>query len=104
AFAACLLALAGIFEIGKAHLAHGRLGSGGQAYFITSWDLFGDSQGTDKALYKYDNYHCLFALLKNLFWISLAIYLGESAPWLLPLAILLIGSRLRSLVCVSPTN
>ncbi|WP_218015279.1 hypothetical protein, partial [Pseudomonas syringae] len=38
-----LLALAGIFEIGKAHLAHGRLGSGGQAYFITSWDLFGDS-------------------------------------------------------------
>ncbi|WP_218015261.1 hypothetical protein, partial [Pseudomonas syringae] len=42
-FAACLLALAGIFEIGKAHLAHGRLGSGGQAYFITSWDLFGDS-------------------------------------------------------------
>ncbi|POQ02752.1 hypothetical protein CXB40_22890 [Pseudomonas syringae pv. avii] len=55
-------------------------------------------------MYKYDNYHCLFALLKNLFWISLAIYLGESAPWLLPLAILLIGSRLRSLVCVSPTN
>ncbi|SOQ15014.1 hypothetical protein CFBP1573P_05299 [Pseudomonas syringae pv. persicae] len=45
AFAACLLALAGIFEIGKAHLAHGRLGSGGQAYFITSWDLFGDSLG-----------------------------------------------------------
>ncbi|WP_219812100.1 hypothetical protein, partial [Pseudomonas syringae] len=44
-FAACLLALAGIFEIGKAHLAHGRLGSGGQAYFITSWDLFGDSLG-----------------------------------------------------------
>jgi len=31
AFAACLLALAGIFEIGKAHLAHGRLGSGGRA-------------------------------------------------------------------------
>lgn len=43
AFAACLLALAGIFEIGKAHLAHGRLGSGGQAYFNTFGDLFGDS-------------------------------------------------------------
>ncbi|WP_219812091.1 hypothetical protein, partial [Pseudomonas syringae] len=47
-FAACLLALAGIFEIGKAHLAHGRLGSGGQAYFITSWDLFGDSLGVSQ--------------------------------------------------------
>ncbi|KPB81143.1 hypothetical protein BTW15_12410 [Pseudomonas syringae pv. tomato] len=55
-------------------------------------------------MYMYDNYHCLFALLQDLFWISLAIYLGESAPWLLPLAILLIDSRLRSLVCVSPTN
>ncbi|WP_206197462.1 hypothetical protein, partial [Pseudomonas viridiflava] len=42
-FAACLLTLAGIFEIGKAHLAHGRLGSGGQTYFITFGDLFGDS-------------------------------------------------------------
>ncbi|WP_236502575.1 hypothetical protein, partial [Pseudomonas tremae] len=42
-FAACLLALTGIFEIGKAHLAHGRLGSGGQAYFSTFEDLFGDS-------------------------------------------------------------
>ncbi|MBS5838722.1 MAG: hypothetical protein KID05_06055, partial [Pseudomonas sp.] len=40
---ACLLALAGIFEIGKAHLAHGRLGSGGQAYFITCGNLFGES-------------------------------------------------------------
>ncbi|KPY82929.1 guanitoxin biosynthesis L-arginine gamma (S) hydroxylase [Pseudomonas syringae pv. tagetis] len=50
-----------------------------------------------KALYMYDNYHGLFALLQNLFWISLAIYLGESAPWLLPLAILLIGSRQRAL-------
>ncbi|WP_218015282.1 hypothetical protein, partial [Pseudomonas syringae] len=48
-FAACLLALAGIFEIGKAHLAHGRLGSGGQAYFITSWDLFGDSLNTSSS-------------------------------------------------------
>ncbi|WP_235668511.1 hypothetical protein [Pseudomonas coronafaciens] len=38
-----MLALTGIFEIGKAHLAHGRLGSGGQAYFITFGDLFGDS-------------------------------------------------------------
>ncbi|WP_415639798.1 hypothetical protein, partial [Pseudomonas floridensis] len=43
AFAACLLAFTGVFEIGKAHLAHGRLGSGGQVYFITSWDLFGES-------------------------------------------------------------
>ncbi|WP_217654480.1 hypothetical protein, partial [Pseudomonas asturiensis] len=33
------------FEIGKAHLAHGRLGSGGQAYFSTFEDLFGDSLG-----------------------------------------------------------
>ena len=45
AFAACLLALAGVFEIGKAHLAHGRLGSGGQAYFSTFENLFGDSLG-----------------------------------------------------------
>lgn len=71
---------------------------------VTQTPMLERDQGTDKALYKYDNYHCLFALLKNLFWISLAIYLGESAPWLLPLAILLIGSRQRSLVCVSPTN
>ena len=42
-FAACLLALAGVFEIGKAHLAHRRLGSGGQAYFSTFENLFGDS-------------------------------------------------------------
>jgi hypothetical protein len=28
-----LLALAGVLEVGKAHLAHGRLGSGGQAIF-----------------------------------------------------------------------
>ena len=41
-----------------------------------------------KKLYLYDNYHGPFALLQNLFWISLAIYLGESSPWLLPLAIL----------------
>ena len=50
-----------------------------------------------KKLYLYDNYHGPFALLQNLFWISLAIYLGESSPWLLPLAILLIGSRQRAL-------
>lgn len=49
AFAACLLALAGVFEIGKAHLAHRRLGSGGQAYFSTFENLFGDSlEGVDK--------------------------------------------------------
>ncbi|WP_047294896.1 hypothetical protein, partial [Pseudomonas lundensis] len=30
-------------EIGKAHLAHRRLGSGGQAYFSTFENLFGDS-------------------------------------------------------------
>jgi hypothetical protein len=45
AFAACLLAFTGVFEIGKAHLTHGRLGSGGQAYFITFGDLFGESLG-----------------------------------------------------------
>jgi len=43
AFETCLLALAGIFEIGKAHLAHGRLGSGGLAHFIIFRGLFGDS-------------------------------------------------------------
>ncbi|WP_236326914.1 hypothetical protein, partial [Pseudomonas poae] len=41
--AACLLTFSGVFEIGKAHLAHGRLGSGGQAHFITFADLFGES-------------------------------------------------------------
>ncbi len=50
-----------------------------------------------KTLYLYDNHHAPLALLQNLFWISLAIYLGESSPWLLPLAILLIGSRQRAL-------
>ncbi|GFM50968.1 fatty acid desaturase family protein [Pseudomonas capsici] len=50
-----------------------------------------------KTLYVYDNHHAPFALLQNLFWISLAIYLGESSPWLLPLALLLIGSRQRAL-------
>ncbi|WP_236326689.1 hypothetical protein, partial [Pseudomonas poae] len=44
-FAACLLTFSGVFEIGKAHLAHGRLGSGGQAHFITFADLFGESIG-----------------------------------------------------------
>lgn len=43
AFAAYLLVLAGIFEVGKAHLAHGWLGSGGQAYFSTFVDLIGES-------------------------------------------------------------
>lgn len=50
-----------------------------------------------KTLYRYDNYHGPLALMQNLFWISLAIYLGESSPWLIPLAILLIGSRQRAL-------
>lgn len=50
-----------------------------------------------KTLYRYDNYHGPFASLQNLFWISVAIYLGESSPWLLPLALLLIGSRQRAL-------
>ncbi|KAA6172966.1 fatty acid desaturase family protein [Pseudomonas marginalis] len=50
-----------------------------------------------KKLYLYDNYHGPLALLQNLFWISLAIYLGESNLWLLPLAMLLIGSRQRAL-------
>ncbi|MFK0086254.1 guanitoxin biosynthesis L-arginine gamma (S) hydroxylase [Pseudomonas sp. NPDC090755] len=50
-----------------------------------------------KKLYLYDNYHGPLALLQNLFWISLAIYLGEASPWLMPLAILLIGSRQRAL-------
>lgn len=43
AFAACLLAFVGVFEIGKAHLAHGRLGSGDQAYFSIFEHLFGYS-------------------------------------------------------------
>jgi hypothetical protein len=38
-----LLALAGVLELGKAHLASGRLGSCGQAHFITFGDLFGES-------------------------------------------------------------
>jgi len=50
-----------------------------------------------KTLYLYDNYHAPLALLQNLFWISLAIYLGDSSSWLLPLAILLIGARQRAL-------
>ena len=33
ALASGLLALSGVLEVGKAHLAHGRLGSGGQAIF-----------------------------------------------------------------------
>ncbi|WP_217491810.1 hypothetical protein, partial [Pseudomonas lundensis] len=33
--------------IGKAHLAHRRLGSGGQAYFSTFENLFGDSLDAD---------------------------------------------------------
>jgi hypothetical protein len=45
ALAACLLAFTGVFEIGKAHLTHGRLGSGGQAYFSVFEDWFGDSLG-----------------------------------------------------------
>lgn len=53
-----------------------------------------------KKLYWYDNYHGPFAILQNLFWIGLAIYLGESSLWLLPLSILLIGSRQRALATV----
>ncbi|MQU03975.1 hypothetical protein GHO34_27240 [Pseudomonas sp. FSL R10-2245] len=55
AFAACLLALAGVFEIGKAHLAHRRLGSGGQAYFSTFENLFGDSLGEIRFQYSGQN-------------------------------------------------
>lgn len=43
----CLLALAGVFEVGKAHLAHGRLGTGSQSYFSTSADLFGEPLGLE---------------------------------------------------------
>ena len=50
-----------------------------------------------KKLYVYDNYHGPFALLQSLLWISLAVYLGELSSWLLPLSILLIGSRQRAL-------
>lgn len=50
-----------------------------------------------KSLCLYDNYHGPFALLQNASWISLAIYLGESSFWFMPMAILLIGSRQRAL-------
>lgn len=32
-FAVCFLALAGEFEVGSVHLAHGRLGAGGEDVF-----------------------------------------------------------------------
>ncbi len=41
--AACLLALADIFEIGETHLAYARLGSRGPAYVSTFENRFGDS-------------------------------------------------------------
>lgn len=50
-----------------------------------------------KQLYHYDNYHGPWAWLQNLGWICLAIYLGQASPWLLPLAVLMIGSRQRAL-------
>ncbi len=50
-----------------------------------------------KKLYLYDNFHGPIALLQNLCLVGSAIYLGELSPWLLPLAILLIGSRQRAL-------
>ncbi|MNJ20639.1 hypothetical protein D3C77_149750 [compost metagenome] len=56
-----------------------------------------DIKGQIKKLYLYGNYHGPLALLQNLFWISLAIYLGEASPWLMPLATLLIGSWQRAL-------
>jgi len=43
-FAAWLHSLAGVFEMEKTHLAQGRLGSGGQAYFSTFADWTGESQ------------------------------------------------------------
>lgn len=39
-----------------------------------------DIKGQIKKLYLYGNYHGPLALLQNLFWISLAIYLGEASP------------------------
>ena len=50
-----------------------------------------------KTLYHYDNYHGPWAWLQNLAWICLAIYLGQANSWLLPLALLMIGSRQRAL-------
>nr|WP_078820921.1 TIGR03756 family integrating conjugative element protein [Pseudomonas synxantha] len=39
AFTACLLTFSGVFEIGKAHLAHEALGSGGETVFQHTWRL-----------------------------------------------------------------
>ncbi|MDB6145735.1 MAG: hypothetical protein JWP80_4779 [Pseudomonas sp.] len=50
-----------------------------------------------KSLYIYDNYHSLIAVGQSLFWISLGIYLAESSLYLIPLAVVLIGSRQRAL-------
>jgi fatty acid desaturase len=50
-----------------------------------------------KSLCVYDNCHGIFALAINYTLIALAIYLSEQNLYLLPLTLLLIGSRQRAL-------
>lgn len=50
-----------------------------------------------KTLYVYDNYHGLIALLSSYLLIALAIIAAEKFPYLLPLSLIIIGSRQRAL-------
>lgn len=53
-----------------------------------------------KKLYVYDNYHGIFALLINLFWIVFAVFLTKISFWLFPFSLLIIGSRQRALATI----
>ncbi|CAM5539877.1 guanitoxin biosynthesis L-arginine gamma (S) hydroxylase [Alcaligenes phenolicus] len=50
-----------------------------------------------KKLYKLDNYHSIFALFSNYFFVVLSVFLAEKWFFLAPLSILVIGSRQRAL-------
>lgn len=50
-----------------------------------------------KTLYVYDNYHGLLALLASYFIIAVAIVAAEKFPYLIPLSLIIIGSRQRAL-------
>lgn len=53
-----------------------------------------------KKLYKYDNWHAMFALFQDYFFIIIAIVLSEYSYYFLPLSILVIGSRQRALATI----
>jgi hypothetical protein len=80
-FATGLLALAGVFNVGKAHLAHAQLGSGGQAYYSILADLFGESLGQREDDQQRGSYHPFESSVGSLEKLELS-WRAEAHAWL----------------------